>query len=121
MTHPCLFPCVSLTDLSICLSLSSASNIVLTSAKAVLVDFGLSVQMSEDSQVYHPKDLRGTEVRRQLRHAHTHTHTHTDTHSHTCTHTHRKKNRTSFNQKTHTHTNTHTHPPHPHTHTTTSL
>src|SRR4029434_5253183 len=92
MTHTCLFPCVSLTDLSICLSLSSASNIVLTSAKAVLVDFGLSVQMSEDSQVYHPKDLRGTEVRQQLRHAHTHTHTHThtDTHSHTCTHTHRK-------------------------------
>ncbi|XP_031440181.1 mitogen-activated protein kinase kinase kinase 8 isoform X2 [Clupea harengus] len=38
------------------------SNIVLTSAKAVLVDFGLSVQMSEDSQVYNPKDLRGTEM-----------------------------------------------------------
>lgn len=30
------------------------------STKAVLVDFGLSVQMTED--VYLPKDLRGTEV-----------------------------------------------------------
>lgn len=30
------------------------------STKAVLVDFGLSVQMTED--VYFPKDLRGTEV-----------------------------------------------------------
>lgn len=31
------------------------------STKAVLVDFGLSVQMTED--IYYPKDLRGTEVR----------------------------------------------------------
>lgn len=38
-----------------------ASNIVLMSDKAVLVDFGLSVQMTED--VYIPRDLRGTEVR----------------------------------------------------------
>jgi mitogen-activated protein kinase kinase kinase 8 len=30
------------------------------STKAVLVDFGLSVKMTED--VYLPKDLRGTEV-----------------------------------------------------------
>lgn len=30
------------------------------STKAVLVDFGLSVQMTEE--VYLPKDLRGTEV-----------------------------------------------------------
>ncbi|XP_033855168.2 mitogen-activated protein kinase kinase kinase 8-like [Acipenser ruthenus] len=36
------------------------SNIVLMSAKAVLVDFGLSVQMTED--VYVPRDLRGTEL-----------------------------------------------------------
>lgn len=39
----------------------SASNIVFMSTKAVLVDFGLSVQMTED--IYYPKDLRGTEVR----------------------------------------------------------
>lgn len=39
-----------------------ASNIVFMSTKAVLVDFGLSVQMTED--IYYPKDLRGTEVRR---------------------------------------------------------
>lgn len=38
-----------------------ASNIVFMSTKAVLVDFGLSVQMTED--IYYPKDLRGTEVR----------------------------------------------------------
>lgn len=31
------------------------------SDKAVLVDFGLSVQMTED--IYIPRDLRGTEVR----------------------------------------------------------
>lgn len=37
-----------------------ASNIVFMSTKAVLVDFGLSVQMTED--IYFPKDLRGTEV-----------------------------------------------------------
>ncbi|XP_018596854.1 mitogen-activated protein kinase kinase kinase 8 isoform X2 [Scleropages formosus] len=36
------------------------SNIVLMSAKAVLVDFGLSVQMTEE--VYTPRDLRGTEM-----------------------------------------------------------
>lgn len=36
------------------------SNIVLMSDKAVLVDFGLAVQMTEDS--YIPKDLRGTEM-----------------------------------------------------------
>ncbi|XP_051658366.1 mitogen-activated protein kinase kinase kinase 8 isoform X1 [Manacus candei] len=36
------------------------SNIVFMSTKAVLVDFGLSVQMTED--VYYPKDLRGTEI-----------------------------------------------------------
>lgn len=30
------------------------------STKAVLVDFGLSVQMTED--IYFPKELRGTEV-----------------------------------------------------------
>ncbi|CAJ1081844.1 mitogen-activated protein kinase kinase kinase 8 [Xyrichtys novacula] len=36
------------------------SNIVLMSDKAVLVDFGLSVQMTED--VYIPRDLRGTEM-----------------------------------------------------------
>ena len=41
---------------------SSASNIVLMSDKAVLVDFGLTVQMTED--VYTPRDLRGTEVRK---------------------------------------------------------
>ncbi|MGH0152470.1 UNVERIFIED_CONTAM: hypothetical protein FKN15_047204 [Acipenser sinensis] len=41
----------------------SASNIVLMSAKAVLVDFGLSVQMTED--VYVPRDLRGTEIHKQ--------------------------------------------------------
>lgn len=40
--------------------LIAASNIVFMSTKAVLVDFGLSVQMTED--VYLPKDLRGTEV-----------------------------------------------------------
>jgi len=34
---------------------------VFMSTKAVLVDFGLSVQMTED--IYYPKDLRGTEVR----------------------------------------------------------
>ncbi|MGH0159717.1 UNVERIFIED_CONTAM: hypothetical protein FKN15_056527 [Acipenser sinensis] len=39
------------------------SNIVLMSAKAVLVDFGLSVQMTED--VYVPRDLRGTEIPRK--------------------------------------------------------
>lgn len=33
------------------------------SDKAVLVDFGLSVQMTED--VYVPRDLRGTEVREE--------------------------------------------------------
>ncbi|XP_052426792.1 mitogen-activated protein kinase kinase kinase 8 isoform X1 [Carassius gibelio] len=36
------------------------SNIVLMSAKAVLVDFGLTVQMKDD--VYVPRDLRGTEM-----------------------------------------------------------
>ncbi|XP_053322742.1 mitogen-activated protein kinase kinase kinase 8 [Spea bombifrons] len=36
------------------------SNIVFMSTKAVLVDFGLSVQMTGD--VYYPKDLRGTEL-----------------------------------------------------------
>ncbi|XP_006634149.1 mitogen-activated protein kinase kinase kinase 8 isoform X1 [Lepisosteus oculatus] len=36
------------------------SNIVLMSTKAVLVDFGLTVQMRED--VYIPRDLRGTEM-----------------------------------------------------------
>nr|XP_020656599.1 mitogen-activated protein kinase kinase kinase 8 isoform X4 [Pogona vitticeps] len=36
------------------------SNIVFMSTKAVLVDFGLSVQMTED--VYYPKELRGTEI-----------------------------------------------------------
>ncbi|XP_062377563.1 mitogen-activated protein kinase kinase kinase 8 [Sardina pilchardus] len=36
------------------------SNIVLMSTKAVLVDFGLSVQMTGD--VYIPRDLRGTEM-----------------------------------------------------------
>ncbi|KAG8516605.1 Mitogen-activated protein kinase kinase kinase 8 [Galemys pyrenaicus] len=36
------------------------SNIVFMSTKAVLVDFGLSVQMTEDT--YFPKDLRGTEI-----------------------------------------------------------
>ncbi|KAG8443317.1 hypothetical protein GDO86_011927 [Hymenochirus boettgeri] len=36
------------------------SNIVFMSTKAVLVDFGLSIQMSGD--LYHPKDLRGTEI-----------------------------------------------------------
>ncbi|XP_030631388.1 mitogen-activated protein kinase kinase kinase 8 [Chanos chanos] len=36
------------------------SNIVLMSAKAVLVDFGLTVQMTGD--VYIPRDLRGTEM-----------------------------------------------------------
>ncbi|XP_073533692.1 mitogen-activated protein kinase kinase kinase 8 isoform X1 [Phyllobates terribilis] len=35
------------------------SNIVFMSTKAVLVDFGLSVQMTGD--LYYPKDLRGTE------------------------------------------------------------
>ncbi|KTG02761.1 hypothetical protein cypCar_00004461 [Cyprinus carpio] len=38
----------------------AASNIVLMSAKAVLVDFGLTVQMKDD--VYVPRDLRGTEM-----------------------------------------------------------
>lgn len=33
------------------------------SDKAVLVDFGLSVQMTED--IYIPRDLRGTEVREE--------------------------------------------------------
>lgn len=42
--------------------LPAASNIVLMSAKAVLVDFGLTVQMKDD--VYVPRDLRGTEVSR---------------------------------------------------------
>ncbi|KAM6900498.1 mitogen-activated protein kinase kinase kinase 8 [Xenentodon cancila] len=36
------------------------SNIVLMSDKAVLVDFGLAVQMTED--IYTPRDLRGTEM-----------------------------------------------------------
>nr|XP_054607208.1 mitogen-activated protein kinase kinase kinase 8 isoform X2 [Nothobranchius furzeri] len=36
------------------------SNIVLMSDKAVLVDFGLTVQMTED--IYIPRDLRGTEM-----------------------------------------------------------
>ncbi|XP_051968267.1 mitogen-activated protein kinase kinase kinase 8-like [Xyrauchen texanus] len=36
------------------------SNIVLMSAKAVLVDFGLTVQMKDD--IYVPRDLRGTEM-----------------------------------------------------------
>uniref|UniRef100_A0A3P8VCT1 Mitogen-activated protein kinase kinase kinase 8 n=1 Tax=Cynoglossus semilaevis TaxID=244447 RepID=A0A3P8VCT1_CYNSE len=36
------------------------SNIVLMSNKAVLVDFGLAVQMTED--IYIPRDLRGTEM-----------------------------------------------------------
>ncbi|KAG8573588.1 hypothetical protein GDO81_012461 [Engystomops pustulosus] len=36
------------------------SNIVFMSTKAVLVDFGLSIQMTGD--LYLPKDLRGTEV-----------------------------------------------------------
>ncbi|XP_043922613.1 mitogen-activated protein kinase kinase kinase 8 [Protopterus annectens] len=36
------------------------SNVVLMSTKAVLVDFGLSVQMTEDT--YIPRDLRGTEI-----------------------------------------------------------
>ncbi|XP_070709150.1 mitogen-activated protein kinase kinase kinase 8 [Pempheris klunzingeri] len=36
------------------------SNIVLMSDKAVLVDFGLTVQMTED--IYLPRDLRGTEM-----------------------------------------------------------
>lgn len=40
---------------------STASNIVLMSTKAVLVDFGLAVQMTEE--VYTPQDMRGTEVR----------------------------------------------------------
>ncbi|XP_069770608.1 mitogen-activated protein kinase kinase kinase 8 isoform X2 [Narcine bancroftii] len=35
------------------------SNIVLMSTKAVLVDFGLTVQMTED--IYIPRDIRGTE------------------------------------------------------------
>ncbi|XP_060136841.1 mitogen-activated protein kinase kinase kinase 8 isoform X3 [Zootoca vivipara] len=39
------------------------SNIVFMSTKAVLVDFGLSVQMTED--VFYPKDLRGTEIHKQ--------------------------------------------------------
>ncbi|XP_072507941.1 mitogen-activated protein kinase kinase kinase 8 [Notamacropus eugenii] len=36
------------------------SNIVFMSTKAVLVDFGLSVKMTEE--IYFPKDLRGTEI-----------------------------------------------------------
>lgn len=36
---------------------------MLMSDKAVLVDFGLSVQMTEDT--YIPRDLRGTEVREE--------------------------------------------------------
>ncbi|KAM4689650.1 mitogen-activated protein kinase kinase kinase 8 [Discoglossus pictus] len=36
------------------------SNIVFMSTKAVLVDFGLSIQMTGD--LYYPKDLRGTEL-----------------------------------------------------------
>ncbi|XP_072268771.1 mitogen-activated protein kinase kinase kinase 8 [Pyxicephalus adspersus] len=36
------------------------SNIVFMSTKAVLVDFGLSIQMTGD--MYYPKDLRGTEI-----------------------------------------------------------
>ncbi|XP_075068118.1 mitogen-activated protein kinase kinase kinase 8 [Mixophyes fleayi] len=36
------------------------SNIVFMSTKAVLVDFGLSIQMTGD--LYYPKDLRGTEI-----------------------------------------------------------
>ncbi|KAM3593427.1 uncharacterized protein V6R79_012821 [Siganus canaliculatus] len=36
------------------------SNIVLMSDKAVLVDFGLTVQMTED--IYIPRDMRGTEM-----------------------------------------------------------
>ncbi|XP_048883071.1 mitogen-activated protein kinase kinase kinase 8 isoform X1 [Brienomyrus brachyistius] len=36
------------------------SNIVLMSTKAVLVDFGLAVQMTEE--VYTPQDMRGTEI-----------------------------------------------------------
>lgn len=43
--------------------ISPASNIVLMSDKAVLVDFGLTVQMTEDK--YIPRDLRGTEVGKQ--------------------------------------------------------
>nr|XP_048693729.1 mitogen-activated protein kinase kinase kinase 8 isoform X2 [Caretta caretta] len=39
------------------------SNIVFMSTKAVLVDFGLSVQMTDDT--YYPKDLRGTEIHKQ--------------------------------------------------------
>ncbi|ETE69105.1 Mitogen-activated protein kinase kinase kinase 8, partial [Ophiophagus hannah] len=39
------------------------SNIVFMSTKAVLVDFGLSVQMTEE--VYYPKELRGTEIHKQ--------------------------------------------------------
>ncbi|GCC43892.1 hypothetical protein chiPu_0027818, partial [Chiloscyllium punctatum] len=35
------------------------SNIVLMSTKAVVVDFGLSVQMTEET--YIPRDIRGTE------------------------------------------------------------
>lgn len=34
------------------------------SDKAVLVDFGLAVQMTED--IYIPRDLRGTEVRNEM-------------------------------------------------------
>lgn len=33
------------------------------SHKAALVDFGLSVQMTDD--IYIPRDLRGTEVRKE--------------------------------------------------------
>ncbi|XP_051871547.1 mitogen-activated protein kinase kinase kinase 8 isoform X2 [Pristis pectinata] len=39
------------------------SNIVLMSTKAVLVDFGLSVQMTEE--IYIPRDIRGTEIHKQ--------------------------------------------------------
>lgn len=35
------------------------------SDKAVLVDFGLTVQMTED--IYIPRDLRGTEVRKKAK------------------------------------------------------
>ncbi|TEA34581.1 hypothetical protein DBR06_SOUSAS16910019 [Sousa chinensis] len=41
------------------------SNIVFMSTKAVLVDFGLSVQMTEE--IYFPKELRGTEKQMLLR------------------------------------------------------
>lgn len=53
----------NLTNLFFFLLFLLASNIVLMSDKAVLVDFGLSVQMTED--IYIPRDLRGTEVREE--------------------------------------------------------